>query len=1138
MKAETIFHDALARPQAERPAFLAAACAGDEPLRRRVEALLHAHDNPGSFLAELAPMPAATPGEPFPERAGTVIGPYKLMEQIGEGGMGLVFVAEQQQPVRRKVALKVIKPGMDTRQVVARFEAERQALALMDHPNIAKVHDGGETASGRPYFVMELVKGVPITEYCDQNEVPIRQRLELFVSVCQAVQHAHQKGIIHRDLKPSNVLVMSHDGTPVVKVIDFGVAKAIGQQLTDKTIYTQFAQMVGTPLYMSPEQAGESSLDVDTRSDIYLLGVLLYELLTGTTPFDKERMRTVGYDEMRRIIREEEPPKPSTRISTLGQAATTVSTQRQSDPQRLRQLFRRELDWIVMKALEKDRNRRYETAIGFATDVQRYLRDEPVRACPPSTVYRLRKLARRNQAAVVTSLAVAASLVVAVVVLAISTVRINTALGQAQQAGRTAQEQLCDSLFVQAHAGRFSRQPGQRLDSLKALEQAAQLGRELGRGPTELLKLRKEAIACLALPDVRLEKEWEGNPPGTNGLGFDARFERYASSFQDEGIRICRVADRQELLRLPTLPAERVSRWLYPRFSPDGRFLAVWYCCWTSQPAMQGPLQVWQLAPPRDRPIRTLDAVATQPEFSPDGRALAVGLPDNSLRVLDVATGQETNRFPLGLLPERLAFHPDGRTLAVSSTKQPRVQVHDLPSGRVVATLPHPAGVQAVAWHPAGQLLAAGCDDHRIYLWDGASGERRGVLEGHAWELADLAFNHTGEQLLSFGWDMTLRLWDVATRQPLWHLEDIRVVSFRRQEPLQAAGISGRQVRLWACVPSSEFHVFRAPTQALNAFGCVNLCVSPDGRYLGASTRINESWLWDLRRKVAVAHFVDDRFYGWDAEGNLMFTTSQGQLVRRRVQNPRDGGPDQLDLGLAESLLDQALGPGVWEGWWCGRDRRLVRVISLSEGGPVRMFRMDGTARKLWERPVPNLMFGSDTADGRWQAFGSQDGGRGVSILEASSGRLLKELVIGDACPAFSPDGRWLVTTTGRATTPGGECSLWRTDTWEKVGPPRPLRRSSSSPAHALVSPDGTMVAVAYTMSEVRLLHLETLEEIATLTAPEPGLIVALEFSPDGRQLFAGMANMVQFWDLHALRRGLRGIGLDWEMPGPTESAN
>jgi serine/threonine protein kinase/tetratricopeptide (TPR) repeat protein len=420
-QAKAIFLAAIEDHAPEQwPAFLDQACAGNADLRAIVEKLLRARCDMGSFHEQPHASLVATADEVARERPASVIGAYKLLEQIGEGGFGIVFMAEQQQPVRRKVALKVLKPGMDSGQVVARFEAERQALALMDHPNIARVLDGGQTASGRPYFVMDLVRGLPITDFADQAQLTPNERLELFISVCQAVQHAHQKGIIHRDLKPSNVLVTMQDGQPLVKVIDFGIAKALGQSLTDRTLFTGFAQMIGTPLYMSPEQAALSNVDVDTRSDVYSLGVLLYELLTGTTPFTRERLQQAGYDEMRRIIREEEPPKPSTRISTLGQAASTVSTQRRSDPKRLSQLFRGELDWIVMKALEKDRNRRYESASAFGADVQRYLHNETVVACPPSVRYRLRKFVRRNKGSV---------LAVSVFVLLLAAGVVGTAIG-------------------------------------------------------------------------------------------------------------------------------------------------------------------------------------------------------------------------------------------------------------------------------------------------------------------------------------------------------------------------------------------------------------------------------------------------------------------------------------------------------------------------------------------------------------------------------------------------------------------------------------------------------------------------------------------------------------------------------------
>jgi serine/threonine protein kinase len=423
-RAKTLFLAASDQADpAERAAYLERECGGDAELRARVEALLRANDaaplpvpEPKQTIGPSVPdARAELPTDDRPgkdERVGAVIaGKYKLLEEIGEGGMGTVYMAQQTEPVRRAVAVKVIKAGMDSKAVLARFEAERQALALMDHPNIAKVLDAGATDSGRPYFVMELVKGVPVTEFCDKNRMPADQRLKLFIDVCHAIQHAHHKGVIHRDIKPSNVMVTLHDGVPVVKVIDFGVAKATVQKLTERTLFTAYGQMVGTPAYMSPEQAEMSGLDIDTRSDIYSLGVLLYELLTGTTPLESKRLREAGYAEMQRLIREEEPPRPSTRLSSLGDSATVLAGNRGMDVKQLARLLAADLDWIVMKALEKDRSRRYDTPGSFAADIERYLHREPIAARPPSRTYKLKKFAQRNRASVLTAAAVAAALV-------------------------------------------------------------------------------------------------------------------------------------------------------------------------------------------------------------------------------------------------------------------------------------------------------------------------------------------------------------------------------------------------------------------------------------------------------------------------------------------------------------------------------------------------------------------------------------------------------------------------------------------------------------------------------------------------------------------------------------------------------
>jgi eukaryotic-like serine/threonine-protein kinase len=686
-------------PEDQRRQFVEQACAGDTGLKRRVEELIENHFRAGDFLRSPAPHLDATIDEPsVPERPGVAVGPYKLLEQIGEGGFGVVYMAEQTQPVRRKVALKVLKPGMDTRQVVARFEAERQALALMDHPNIARVFDGGETASGRPYFVMELVRGTRITDFCDESHLSVRERLELFVSVCAAVQHAHQKGIIHRDLKPSNVLVTLHDDKPVAKVIDFGVAKALGQELTDKTLFTNFAQMLGTPMYMNPEQAQMSGLDVDTRSDVYALGVLLYELLAGTTPFARERLRGAGYDEIRRIIREEEPPRPSTRMSTLGQAARTVSANRRSEPHKLSALLRGELDWVVMKALEKDRNRRYESAAAFAADVQRYLKDEPVQACPPSAWYRFRKFARRNKGTLLTG-TLAGGVLVALAVLLVSlrhNAKLQGAIDEAQRA-REAEAEARQELENQSYYHRVA------LASLEWRD-------------NHLARADQLLSGC-----PRSLRRWEWH---------------YLW-------RVCH-AERLTLAEY-SAPLAGVA------YSPDGKYLA--------SAAGDGTVLLRDAASGRTAHSFKAQAGVGALAFSPDGRRLAFAA-GAQVNLWDVENRRVSASLKGHEQPVvGLAFSGDGKRLASASTDHVFV-VWDAPGEKGPPAWNASAAWQVpplkrvvpedlrlpLVFCAGGEYLASLVSNRHVTVWDAATGERVPEVAGPG-ETLSLAVSPDGKLL-------------------------------------------------------------------------------------------------------------------------------------------------------------------------------------------------------------------------------------------------------------------------------------------------------------------------------------------------------------------------------------------------------
>jgi WD40 repeat protein/serine/threonine protein kinase len=1106
-----IFSAARRLPAGQRDAYLDQACAGDALLRRRVAELLAADEAAGDFLKELAleegeedTPPNRRSSAPNPEeKPGDRIGRYKLLEVIGEGGCGVVYVAEQTEPVRRRVALKVIKLGMDTKQVVARFEAERQALALMDHPNIAKVFDAGATDTGRPYFVMELVHGLRITDYCDQHQLTTKERLDLFIKVCQAIQHAHQKGIIHRDIKPSNILVTIHDDKPVPKIIDFGIAKATEGRLTEATIYTQLHQFIGTPAYMSPEQAGLTVLDIDTRSDIYSLGVVLYELLAGRTPFDAKELLASGLEAMRQTIREKDPVKPSTRLATLQrEELTTTARRRSSDaPSLLRQL-QGDLDWIVMKALEKDRARRYETANGVAADIQRHLDNEAVLARPPSNVYRFQKMVQRNKLAAAAAAAVVAALLIGLGFSWWMFLKEKAARQRAVAAEETQRQWLVQAEAAEKKARtQASRAEAASIETRMTMatsdfmhavrliseddgdEALAYLQRSLSANPTNQAALTRLATFLTYHP-------WE-----VYSLVLDPHSSVNSAQFSPDGKRIvtasddgtARVWDAQTGQPLTESLKHRDRVWS-AKFSPDGTRIVT--------ASQDHTARVWdaQTGQPLTDPLRHNSRLISA-QFSPDGKRIVTA--SNDSRVWDAQTG----KLLAGPLPHdrevtTAQFSSDGMRV-VTGSGDVTARVWDAQSGQpLTEPLVHTGWVHLAQFSPDGKrILTAASHDATARVWDAQTGRLLTALLGHKGEVTDGRFSPDGKRIVTASEDGTARVWDAQSGQPLTdplkHNAGVNSAQFSSDGWRIVTASGDGTARVWN---AQSGQALTEPLRHNKALGSAQF--SPDGQRILTITQ-GIAWVWDIRNGQPLPEIL----HNVGPVNSVQFSPDGRRIVAgcgdktARVWDAASGQPLTEPLNYDGGVISTQFSP---DGKWMVTTSwdHTARVWDAQSGQPLTEPLQHGGV-------VYSAQF---SPDGKRIVTACED--KCVRVWDAQTGQQLTEpLKHGGLVYSaqFSPEGKRIVTASEDKSA-----RVWDAQTGQPLS--EPLKHGSYV-FSAQFSPDGKRIVTASYDNTARVWDAQTGQPL-TGSLQVGAWVFSAQFSPDGKRIVtASWDRSARVWD-------------------------